>query len=119
MANAHRGEIEADFGGRKLTLCLTLGALAELEHRFGEPDLVGVARRIDEGRLSARDLLAIIACGLKGGGSAMTDDDIAALKVHDGLSGYVAIAARLLAATFGAAADKKDSMPFPPLPQNP
>ena len=32
MANAHRGEIEATLGGKPYTLCLTLGALAELEH---------------------------------------------------------------------------------------
>lgn len=31
MANRHRGEIEAELGGKKRTLCLTLGALAELE----------------------------------------------------------------------------------------
>jgi hypothetical protein len=31
MANRHRGEIEAELGGRKRTLVLTLGALAELD----------------------------------------------------------------------------------------
>ena len=115
MANRYRGEIEAELGGRKLTLCLTLGALAELEHRFGESDLVGVARRIEEGRLSARDLLAISACGLKGGGAQISDDDVAALAVANGLRGYVDIAARLLAATFGSEADDDR---FPPRPQD-
>jgi hypothetical protein len=39
MANRHRGEIEAVLDGRPRTLCLTLGALAELEAAFGAQDL--------------------------------------------------------------------------------
>ena len=35
MANRHRGEIEADIGGTRRRLVLTLGALAELEDAFG------------------------------------------------------------------------------------
>jgi len=35
MANRHRGEIEAEIGGKTRTLVLTLGALAELEEAFG------------------------------------------------------------------------------------
>jgi hypothetical protein len=31
MSNTYRGEITADLGGRRRTLVLTLGALAELE----------------------------------------------------------------------------------------
>ena len=115
MANPRRGEIEAELGGRKYTLCLTLGALAELESRFGESDLVGVARRIDEGRLSARDLLTIIWCGLKGGGTTFSEEEAAALGAPGGLSGYVDVVARLLAATFGSAAKDSD---FPPSPQD-
>ena len=38
MSNAHRGEIEAEFDGKCYCLCLTLGALAELEHAFGEDE---------------------------------------------------------------------------------
>ena len=45
MANRHRGEIAAVFDGRRFTLCLTLGALAELEHAFQAGDLVGLAER--------------------------------------------------------------------------
>ncbi|MGL4261713.1 MAG: GTA-gp10 family protein, partial [Afipia sp.] len=39
MVNIHRGEISADLGGRRRTLVLTLGALAELESAFGANDL--------------------------------------------------------------------------------
>jgi hypothetical protein len=38
-ANRHRGEIEARFDGKPYRLCLTLGALAELEDAFAADDL--------------------------------------------------------------------------------
>ena len=101
MANLHRGEIEAQLGGRVYRLCLTLGALAELEHAFGAEDLVALAARIEKGRLRARDLLTIIACGLRGAGATLSDGEVAALTHAQGLPGYVEVAGRLLAATFG------------------
>ena len=104
MANLHRGEIVADLGGKRHTLCLTLGALADLEQAFGAGDLVGLAKRFEEGRLRARDLIAIIGCGLRGAGAPISDEEVAALGTPHALPGYVDIAARLLAATFGEAA---------------
>ena len=101
MANLHRGEIEALLGGRVYRLCLTLGALAELEHAFGADDLVALAARIEQGRLRARDLLMIIGCGLRGAGATLSDGEVAALAHAQGLPGYVDIAGRLLAVTFG------------------
>ncbi|MBN9013699.1 MAG: gene transfer agent family protein, partial [Rhizobiales bacterium] len=38
MPNRYRGEIDAELGGRRRTLVLTLGALAELEASFGAGD---------------------------------------------------------------------------------
>jgi hypothetical protein len=104
MANAQRGEIQAEIGGEKLTLCLTLGALAELEARLQAGDLVGLAERFASGRVSARDLTAILGAGLRGGGNALTDDDLARLSIEGGLKGAAEIAAKLLRATFGEAA---------------
>jgi hypothetical protein len=101
MANLHRGEIEAQFSGRSFRLCLTLGALAELEHAFGAADLVALAARFEQGRLRARDLAVIIGCGLRGAGAALSEAEVAALTHADGLPGYVDVAGRLLAATFG------------------
>ncbi len=102
MANLHRGEIEAVIGGERLTLCLTLGALAELEARLGAGDLVGLAERFAGGRVSARDLTAILGAGLRGAGHAVSDDDLARMSIEGGLKGAAAIAAALLRATFGA-----------------
>jgi len=82
MANLHRGEIEAQFGGRVYRLCLTLGALAELENAFGADDLVALAARIEKGRLRARDLVTIISCGLRGAGATLSDGEVAALTPY-------------------------------------
>ncbi|CAM5426689.1 hypothetical protein AFEL58S_02437 [Afipia felis] len=100
MPNSHRGEIAADLGGRTRTLVLTLGALAELESVFGANDLMALAERFGSGRLSARDLVRIIAAGLRGAGETISDDEVAALRVEGGVTGYVRIAADLIAATF-------------------
>jgi hypothetical protein len=103
MPNHHRGEIEAEIGGRKRVLVLTLGALAELEAAFGEGDLVALAERFAKGRMSARDLICIIAAGLRGAGETVDDDDVARMAVPGGAQGYVRIAAALIEATFGKA----------------
>jgi hypothetical protein len=118
MANGLRGEIEADIGGKRYTLCLTLGALAELESGFGASDLMGLAERLESGRLSARDILRIIGCGLRGAGHPLSDDDVAAMKLTGGLAAYVKIAADLLAATFGDAQPEKRADANPPSPQD-
>ena len=73
MAITQRGEIEATIGGEMRTLCLTLGALAELESRLQAGDLVGLAERFSGGRVSARDLTAILGAGLRGGGNDVRD----------------------------------------------
>lgn len=105
MVNRHRGEIEAEIGGVRRRLVLTLGALAELEDAFGADDLVALTERFGSGRLKARDLTRIIGAGLRGAGEAVSDDTVAAMEVQGGAEGYVRIAAELIAATFGAEAE--------------
>ena len=100
MPNTHRGEIEAFLGGRRRTLVLTLGALAELEAAFGAGDLVALTERFGSGRLSARDLIRILGAGLRGAGEAVGDDEVAAMTATGGAAGFVGIAAELIAATF-------------------
>jgi hypothetical protein len=100
MANRYRGEIEAELGGRRRMLVLTLGALAELEAAFGADDLAALAERFGTGRMKARDLVRIIAAGLRGAGEPVRDDEVAAMTVPGGVTAYVRIAADLIAATF-------------------
>ena len=107
MPNLHRGEIEARLDGRPYTLCLTLGALAELEAAFGDEDMLALAERFGRGRLSARDATRIIGAGLRGAGSDLRDDVVARMQGEGGAAGFVDIVARLLAATFGSTSSAK------------
>lgn len=113
MANRYRGEIEAELDGRRVTLCLTLGALAELETAFGADDLAGLAERLAAGRLSARDAIALIGAGLRGGGMDVGDDEVAAMASAGGVPAYAAIVASLLGAAFGAGEGRAN----PPMPR--
>lgn len=101
MANLHRGEIDAEIGGSRRKLVLTLGALAELEAAFGADDLVALAERIGRGRLSARDVAFILGAGLRGAGETVSDEEVARLTAPGGASGFVRIAVALIEATFG------------------
>lgn len=103
MPNLHRGEIEACLDGKPYRLCLTLGALAELESAFGDTDMLGLAQRFESGRLSARDAQLIIGAGLRGAGHDIADAAVTRMQADGGAAGFVDIVARLLAATFGAA----------------
>lgn len=68
-ANRHRGEIEALFDGERRILCLTLGALAELETAFEVDDLTALAERFASGRMKATDMIRVIGAGLRGAGN--------------------------------------------------
>lgn len=114
MANFRRGEIEATLDGVNYTLCLTLGALAELESGLGVSDLVALAERFENNRLSATDILRIIGCGLRGAGHMLSDDQVANMKVSGGFAAYVQIAADLLAATFGDEPETRNASPRSP-----
>ena len=105
MVNRHRGEIAAKFDGKPYRLCLTLGALAELEAAFGDDDMVGLATRFESGRISARDAQRVIGAGLRGAGYEVSDEDVLSMQVEGGAAGYVDVVARLLSATFGGGSD--------------
>lgn len=100
MVNLHRGEIEAVLDGRPYRLCLTLGALAELEAAFGDEDMLALATRFEKGRISARDCVRIIGAGLRGAGHEVGNDAVARMAGEGGAAGFVEIVARLLNATF-------------------
>lgn len=102
-ANRHRGEIAAELDGRAWRLCLTLGALAELETAFAACDLNALLERFREGRFAAGDLIRILGAGLRGGGNAVSDEEVAAMRCADGATGMARIVAELLEATFAPA----------------
>lgn len=103
IANRRRGEIAAEFDGKPYKLCLTLGALAELEAAYCADDLGALVERFGKGRLSALDLIRILGAGLRGAGNALSDEDVRAMRHSGGAAGFAAVVAELLAMTFGAA----------------
>ena len=111
MPNRRRGEVGLELGGERYTLCLTLGALAELEDAFGVEDLQALAARFAEGRLSGRDLIKLLGVALRGGGSDLRDAEVAALPLQAGLEPVVAALTECLLLTFGTGEN-------PPQPQD-
>ncbi len=73
-ANGARGEVVAVLAGAGRRLCLTLGALAEIEAGLGLEGLSGLAERMRA--LSARDLLTVLAALLRGGGERALADEL-------------------------------------------
>ncbi|KAB2849265.1 MAG: gene transfer agent family protein [Hyphomicrobiaceae bacterium] len=115
MANKYRGEIDAQLDGLPFNLCLTLGALAELETAFGDTDMLGLAERFEKGRLSAKDAIKIIGAGLRGAGHDVGDEVVGKMRTQNGAADFVDIVARLLAATFGASPSPREREPAGPL----
>ena len=112
MANRHRGEIDATLGGRKYVLCLTLGALAELEDEFGAEDMLALAERFSSGRISSKDAIRIIGAGLRGAGCEISNEELARMPAEGGAAGYVKIVADLLKATFEGAEGQPPKKPL-------
>ena len=73
-ANGVRGEVIATLAGADRRLCLTLGALAEIETALGCDGLTALAERMRA--LSAGDLGAVLAALLRGGGEDALADAV-------------------------------------------
>ena len=103
IANRRRGEIAAEFDGKPYRLCLTLGALAELEAVYAADDLGALVERFSRGRLSALDMIRVIGAGLRGAGNDISDEAVGTMRSEDGAAGFAAVVSDLLTTTFGAA----------------
>jgi hypothetical protein len=79
MVNGARGEVVASLAGSERRLCLTLGALAEMETALGCDGLAGLAERMRV--LSARDLTAVLRALLQGGGELTLASSLAEAAV--------------------------------------
>ena len=90
--NGARGETTLTVGGRAHRVCLTLGALAEIESALGCRTMGELELRMRT--LSAADLIILIGALLRGGGEAETAAKISAADVSPG------IAARAVAEAF-------------------
>jgi hypothetical protein len=103
MANPHAGEVEVTVDGTPRIARLTLGALAELEEELGEDSLVALVSRFEKGEVSARDVLALLVAGLRGGGWRVSRPDLLAAEIAGGPLAAARAAALLLARAFGTA----------------
>ena len=72
--NGARGEAVAMLAGEARKVCLTLGALAEIETALGVSGVAALAERMRA--MSARDLLAVLAALLRGGGEGSLADEL-------------------------------------------
>ena len=98
LANAARGEVSLCIDGAQRKLCLTLGALAELEAAFDCASLEALGERL--GALSPQDLLIVLSALTAGGGAAMTPAQLAHAHIEP------RAAAQAVAAAFKAALDE-------------
>lgn len=80
--NGARGETALTVGGRARRVCLTLGALAEIEGALGCRTMAELEARMRA--LSAADLMIVIAALLRGGGEADAAAGISAADVSPG-----------------------------------
>ncbi|MGR3759623.1 gene transfer agent family protein [Roseobacteraceae bacterium NS-SX3] len=100
MANPHTGEVALVIGGKPHVLKLTLGALAGLEAALGADSLVALVKRFEQGAFSARDVLALLAAGLQGGGHEIPPEALARADIEGGPIAAARVAAELLARSF-------------------
>ncbi|MBN4046382.1 gene transfer agent family protein [bacterium AH-315-P15] len=80
MVNAARGEVALELGGRAYCLCLTMGALAEIETALGAKDLNDMDARLKAVR--AEDLVQILHALMKGGGESLSLEETRALPLN-------------------------------------
>jgi len=100
MANPWAGEVALVIDGQRRVLKLTLGALAELETALETETLLQLVERFEGGKFSARDVLLLLAAGLRGGGHEAGRDELAQAEIAGGPLAAARAAAELLARAF-------------------
>lgn len=98
MSNPWAGEVELVLGGSTHCAKLTLGALATLEADLGAGCLIDLVERFDQGRFSARDVVAVLLAALRAGGWDGPAADLD--RLEGGPLAAARLAAQLLARAF-------------------
>ena len=89
-----------EINGETHVLRLTLGALAELENALEEPSLIALVERFEGNHFSSRDVLALLAAGLKGGQCTLSETELLHAEIEGGPMAAARAAAELLARAF-------------------
>ncbi|TRD19764.1 gene transfer agent family protein [Palleronia caenipelagi] len=102
MENPWAGEVAVTVDGVAYRARLTLGALAELEATMEADSLIALVTRFDEGRFATRDVVVLLAAGLRGAGWKGTPEDLLSADIAGGPAEAVRVAGALLARAFVA-----------------
>ena len=86
--------------GQRYEARLTLGALAELEAAIDADSLLALVERFEGNRFSSRDVVALLAAGLRGGGAKIDAATIEHAQIEGGPMAAARAAAELLARAF-------------------
>lgn len=97
LRNAARGEVLLAIDGAPRRLCVTLGALAELEAAFDVNSFTELGERL--AALTASDLIVVLAALTAGGGAAMSSAELGVAEI-DAREAAEAVA-RAFALAFG------------------
>ena len=100
MANRRRGEVDLILDGKIYQLCLTFGALAELEDSMKLDNISQIGQRFSSGKVRSADLIKILGAGLRGGGADISDEMAASMRCDGGASVLTAVLVELLQLTF-------------------
>lgn len=79
---------------------LTLGALAELEEELSTGSFVDLVERFEAGRYSAREVITLLAAGLRAGGWRGNAQDLLHAEIAGGPVEATRAAGKLLARAF-------------------
>lgn len=79
LRNEARGEAVLEIDGRPVRLCLTLGALAELEAALDCASIADLGERL--AALTANDLLLVVSALAAGAGEPHTPADLARAQI--------------------------------------
>jgi hypothetical protein len=85
LYNKARGEALLEIDGRPRRLCVTLGALAELEAAFDVVSLGELGERLAQ--LRASDLIIVLAALTAGGGEATSAAELAVARIDPKAAG--------------------------------
>ncbi|PLW76956.1 gene transfer agent family protein [Cohaesibacter celericrescens] len=105
MANRRRGEISLELNEKPYRLCLTLGALAELEDSMGLENIGQLADRFAQGKVRSVDLVKILGAALRAGGADICDKEAAAMRCEGGAIALTKALVDVLRLTFDPHAD--------------
>ncbi|WP_319529365.1 gene transfer agent family protein [uncultured Cohaesibacter sp.] len=107
MANRRRGEVTLILDGKPRVLCLTLGALAELEDSMGLDNIGELADRFASGRVCSADLVKILGTALRAGGEEIADREAASMRCEGGATALTHALVEVLRLAFDPSASLK------------